>query len=109
MTEEEIQTAVFQRMQAWLEANFYEKSRVLSSFGSPSWREQYESFMRDSGVRWDETLNALGIRRVEHHLQRPPRKGHIRINDPFMVGPNRRRHLEMTPEQANKILFLGIP
>lgn len=47
--------------------------------------------------------------RVEHHLRRPLRKGHIRIDDPFMLGRNRKRDLEMTPEQAAKILALGIP
>lgn len=109
MSEADLRDAVFQKMQKWIDENFYRKSQILSMVGNPNWMEGYRSFTREYGILWDEKLNTLGIRRVEHHLKRPTRKGHIRIGDPFMVGPNRRRDLEMTSEQAEKILFLGIP
>lgn len=109
MNEEELREAVSQKLQAWVQSEFHEKSQIMSAFGSPDWRERYDRFLRESGIRWDETLNILGVRRVEHHLRRPPRDGHIRIGDPFAIGPNGRRDLEMTQEQAEKILVLGIP
>lgn len=109
MKEEDLRDQVFQKMQAWVESNFHQKSGLLGSVGSPDWLLRYKHFTRDSGIKWDAYLNELDIRRVEHHLDRKPREGHIRIRDPFMLGPNRRRDLEMPLETANKIVVMGLP
>jgi len=109
MDEEVLGEQVFQKMQAWVEINFHEKSGLLGSIGSSDWLVRYKRFVRDSGIKWDEYLNQLDIKRIEHHLDQKPIEGHIRIRDPFTLGPNSGRDLEMPLETANKIVFMGMP
>lgn len=109
MNDEELRDMVFQKFQEWINKNFYDRSGLLNTIGSPDWDARYKSFMSECGIKWDEYLNRLDIRRIEHHLERNPRRGHIRIRDPFMLGPNRRRDLEMTADTARKIVVLGMP
>jgi len=106
MSDDDLQEKVIVAMNEWVGRNFYEKARVLSM---SSWGDHYKKLVREAGIKWDEKLNSLDIRRIEHHLGRPHRKGYIRIHDPFAIGSNSRRDLELTREQAMKIAFLGIP
>jgi hypothetical protein len=109
MDEENLGKQVFQKMQAWVDVNFLQKSGLLGSIGSSNWLVRYKRFVRDSSIKWDEYLNQLDIKRIEHHLDRKPREGNIRIRDPFALGTNSRRDLEMPLETANKIVFMGMP
>lgn len=109
MSDDELRDAVIDRMHAWIEENLYKRSQILNTFGTPGWGDRHKAFVRDSGIRWDEALNVVGVRRVENHLRRPPRSGCIAFDDPFAAGPNSRRRLELTRDQALKIVTLGMP
>lgn len=109
MKEDDLRNELFRTLQDFVDRRFYKKSGLIGTAGSKDWGDRFKKFMRDSGVEWDEYLNSLDIRRIEHHLERKPRKGHIRIRDPFMLGPNRRRDLEISLDTANKIMTLGLP
>jgi hypothetical protein len=59
---------------------------------------------------WEELLNRLKIKRIEHHLPyKPPKKGYIRMQDPYCIGINRKRDIEIDQDMAMKILTLGLP
>lgn len=105
MNDDDLREKVIVAMNEWVGRNFYDKAKVLSM---SSWLDDYQKLVREAGIRWDERLNSLDIRRIEHHLGRPHRKGYIRIEDPFASGSNSRRDLEMTRDQALKIAVLGI-
>lgn len=109
MNEDDLGDRVFYIIQEFVALKFYKNSGLPQAVGNSDWDERLDKFMCDSGVEWDEYLNKLDIKRVEHHLNRRVRRGHIRIRDPFMLGPNRRRDLEMSLDTANKIMTLGLP
>jgi hypothetical protein len=109
MSDDELERRVETIFRDWIDLNFHKKYDFASTFTSQSWKDWHAEAIREFGIEWDRTLNALGIRRIEHHLNIPPRKGYIRIIDPFIHGPNYRRDLELTMHQATKILTLGIP
>lgn len=109
MKEDDLRDRVFRTLQDFVDRRFYKMSGLSGTLGSEDWGERFKKFTRDSGVEWDAYLNKLDIKRVEHHLDRKVRRGHIRIRDPFMLGPNRRRDLEISLDTANKIMILGLP
>jgi hypothetical protein len=106
MRDDELREKVIVATNEWVNKNFYEKARV---FGISSWADDYKKLVRETVISWDEKLNSLDIIRIEHHLGRPHRKNHIRIQDPLVLHFKIRRYLELTREQATKIAFLGIP
>lgn len=109
MNDDELKDRVFKFFQDWIDLNFHKKYNLMNSFGSPSWKDQLDEAIREFGIKWDQTLNVIGVVRIEHHLKIPPRKDRIRFEDPFVHAPTGRRNLELTREQATKILTLGIP
>ena len=97
MNEEEIKFKVKALLRQWLD------DRILALFGA-------EALMKRISSDWDDLLNRLHIRRIEHHLpERAVRKGCFRIQDPFRIGVNRNRDLEIELDTANKMLVLGLP
>lgn len=109
MSDKQLQDRVFKLFQEWIDLNFHKKYNLVNTFGAPDWKARHDEAIREFSIKWDQTLNVLGIRRIEWHLKVPPRKGLIRFGDPFIHGPNKRRDLEMTRDQIEKILVLGLP
>jgi len=108
MSEKELEEKVYRLFSEWIEAKVVSWQKRFGYHGS-NWLGNYKEFIRDAGINWDQTLNVLGVRRIEDHLGIPHRKGHIRFRDPFILGPNKDRDLEMSVDLANNILVLGIP
>lgn len=110
MSEDDLKEKVRRMFADWLEANFSaKKNGLLASLNDPKWLKKYHEFLRSAGIEWDQTLNVLNVRRIEDHLGIPHRKGYIRFRDPFVLGPNNARDLEMSVDLANNILVLGMP
>ena len=95
-----IEDKIYQTFQVWLDAKIelYWQHHAACNLGSRV------------GSDWEDLLNLLDIRRIEHHLpHRPIQKGCIRMLDPWRLGINRNRDLEMSKDTALKILTLGVP
>jgi len=85
----------------------YESLLWQNTHSSAAWANIVE---RKVFSDWEELLNRLKIKRIEHHLpQRPPKEGCIRMQDPYCIGINRKRDIEIDHETAMKILTLGLP
>ena len=108
MNEKELEEKVYRLFSEWIEAKVVVWQQRFGYHGS-NWLENYKEFIRDADIMWDQTLNVLGVRRIEDHLRIPHRKGYIRFRDPFVLGSNKNRDLEMSVDQVNKILVLGMP
>ena len=100
MTEEEVKSKVTVLLRQWLD------DRILSGSANSTASALKKRISSD----WDGLLNRLHIRRIENHLpKRTVRKGCFRIQDPFRIGVNRNRDLEIELDTANKMLVLGLP
>lgn len=82
-------------------------NEVFSSIPLPAHRkEEYEKHKRELGIRWDDFLNRLKIKRIDSP-KKPVAKGWIRIQDPHW-----RRHkrvIEISEDDALRYLTLGFP
>ena len=84
-------------------------NEVFSSIPAPKQGDgfkEYEKHKIELGVRWDDFLNKLKIKRIDSP-KKPVAKGWVRIQDPHW-----RRHkrvIEISEDDALRYLTLGFP
>lgn len=103
---DDIASKLFETLQNHVELRFVKKA---PSFVQPGgWKDAYDSWLRDASHQWDLTLNKIGVKRIELHLNpRESRERVVRIRDPFVVAF--KRLTEISESTADKILLLGLP
>lgn len=67
---------------------------------------EFDKFKQELGIKWDDFLNKLKIKRIDHP-KKPVPKGHIRIKDPHWRKHN--RFIEISEDEALRYMTLGFP
>ena len=112
MNEKELTSKVRRAMLDWREANLSISNNTTVIFrflNNQDWRKELDEYRRSVAIEWDRILNVLGVRIIENRPRKPCGKVNIRFKDPFFFDTDSKRHLEMSLDQATKILVLGLP
>ena len=111
MNECEIKELTRRRLQSWIDDKVKEKMKMNKPVQATHIDEFLAAVRAEIYADWEDLLNRLHIRSIEHLEARPLKEGCFRIKDcfpsPCPLWEN--RYIEISLDVANKIIILGIP